>query len=66
MKARLEVKGMHCASCEMLVSEALEEIGVRSNPSHEKGTVEVEFDGSEKTLDNIRKAINHEGYEVIG
>ena len=65
MKTKLEVKGMHCTSCEMLVSEALEEIGIKSNPSHMSGTVEIEFNGSGKTLNQIINTINQEGYEVI-
>jgi copper chaperone len=64
-KIALNVKGMHCASCEMLIQEALVDIGARKvDASHKKGTVQVEFDDSKITLDKIKEAIKKEGYEV--
>ncbi len=60
----LYVEGMHCKSCEMIVKDVLEEIGVESKVSHENGTVEVTFDDEKVSLDEIKKAIKGEGYEV--
>ena len=64
MKTELRVKGMHCKACEMLVTEALEETGVRSEASHSKGIVSVDFNENETTLEEIKKVIAKEGYEV--
>lgn len=62
----LKVEGMHCRSCEMILEETLDDLGVNdSKISHEKGEVKVTFDESLTTLEQIRKAIEKEGYEVI-
>jgi len=62
----LYVEGMHCKSCEMLVEDALEELGVKKTEvSHEKGTVKVTFDEEKVSLGDIKKAIKGEGYEVM-
>jgi copper chaperone CopZ len=60
----LMVKGMHCNSCEMIVKDVLEEMGVDSEVSHEKGVVKVTFNEAEKGLDEIKQAIRKEGYGV--
>lgn len=65
MKIKLKVKGMHCPSCEILVNEALEDLGVKSESSHKAGTVEAEFDETKVSPEQIKRAIKDEGYEVI-
>jgi copper chaperone CopZ len=66
MELKLNVKGMHCTSCEMLIKESLEETdGVRSAKAHFKdGKVIVSFD--EKRIDEakIKEIIKKEGYTV--
>ncbi len=64
MRMVLDVRGMHCKSCEMLIKDVLEEIGIKSDVSHEMGTVTVVFDENKITKDQIREAIANEGYEV--
>lgn len=66
-KKIFKTKGMHCKSCEMLVSDSISEIkGVASvKADHAKNTVEVEF-GSPATEDQIKKAIEREGYAITG
>jgi uncharacterized protein len=67
MKTKFNVKGMHCKSCEMLISEGVSEIaGVKSvKADHKKGFAEVEYDEKKANEKMIKDAIKKEGYEVI-
>ena len=67
MKKNFKVNGMHCASCEMLVKDSLDEAdGVKkAEASYAKGTVSVEFDEAKISEDKIRTIIKKEGYEVL-
>jgi copper chaperone CopZ len=60
------VKGMHCTSCEMLITDSLSEMaGIKkAEASHKKGVVKVEFDESKVKAPDIKKIIAAEGYEV--
>lgn len=61
MTTTLQVKGMHCTSCEALIKEVLEEEGARHiKANHKDGT--IRFEG----LDPQKAAalIAAEGYEV--
>jgi copper chaperone CopZ len=60
MKTTLTIKGIHCKSCEMLIKDALEEIGVK-DATFNKDQLTIESDIS---LEKIKKAIRSEGYEV--
>jgi copper chaperone CopZ len=64
MKKELKIKGMHCKSCKMLIEDALDDLGVKSNVDNEKGTAVIEFDESKITLEEIEKVIVKEGYQV--
>jgi copper chaperone len=66
MKSEIQVTGLHCSGCEMVVTEALEEMdGVMvAKASHETGTVDVEFDDTKVTLDAIKSVIEEQGYRV--
>ena len=64
MKAKIKVQGMHCKSCVMLISDALDDIGVKATVDVKSGEVVVEFDDSKTSLDSIKKAIRAEGYKV--
>jgi copper chaperone CopZ len=64
-KEVLNVSGMHCNSCKMLIEDVLGEIGVKSYAAVDKGAVAVEYDDSEPGIaDKIRKAIEGEGFKV--
>ena len=67
MEKVIEIKGMVCGHCEAHVKKALEALeGVASaEASHEKGTAVVQLSGS---VDDaaLKKAVEEEGYEVIG
>jgi len=64
MKAKLNVKGMHCKSCEVLIKDALQDEGVKANVNVNKGEVSIEFDESKIKLDKIKSIIKKEGYKV--
>ncbi|VVB53631.1 Heavy-metal-associated domain protein [uncultured archaeon] len=63
---KLEVKGMHCHSCEMLIEDSLAEVaGVRKvKADHKAGLVRITADDS-VNLNAVKKAIVKEGYEVV-
>jgi len=61
----LEIEGMHCRSCEMIVQDELGDIGVESKASHESGEIEVTFDETKNSIDEIKKIIEKEGYKVL-
>ena len=65
-KITLNVKGMHCPSCEMLLTDSLEELeGVSNAKADSKsGIVEVDFDESKTDIDKIKSVIIKEGYEA--
>jgi len=65
-KKTLNVKGMHCKSCILLVKEALEEIGasninIKLDEKNQVGKLYYEFEGNES---KIISAIKKEGYEA--
>ena len=56
---------MHCKSCEVLLGDAFEEIGVtKSIIDSKKGTAIVEFDETSVSEEKIKKAIEDEGYKI--
>jgi copper ion binding protein len=62
-----DVKGMTCASCEEHVKHAVNELDgiVNVKASYEKANVEVQFDNTKTSKEQIEKAINATGYKVI-
>lgn len=66
MKKEIKVSGMRCLSCEMLVSEALEELeGVRhAKAFHQRRVIEVDYDPSKIDDDAIKQAMKVKGYSV--
>lgn len=66
MKTELHVTGMRCTGCELLVTEALEEMaGVqKAQASHETGVISVEYDETKVSLDSIRAVIESQGFSV--
>ena len=55
MKKEIQVSGMNCGSCEMLVTEALEDLEgvIDVNASHLKGIVSVDFDPNMVAITNM-------------
>ena len=64
-KIILNVKGMHCAACELLIKEALQDAGIKkTTASFKTGVIEIEFDESKVKEAKIKEAIQKEGYEI--
>lgn len=66
MEKSLKVKGMHCHSCERLLTMAIEDlynVSVKSI-SYEKGEVEIEYE-DEAQIEKVKKIIKENGYEVV-
>lgn len=61
-----EVRGMHCASCGMLVDDVVEDLdGVRrSQTTLRSRQAKVEFDPDRCTADDIVAAIAEAGYQA--
>ena len=65
MEKTLNVHGMHCKSCELLLNDVISEIpGVEKvSADSKKGIVKVLYK-DENTLNQIKNAIEKEGYKV--
>ena len=65
-KIKLEVEGMHCPSCEMLITDSIKELpGVAHAIAHHKtNIVEVSFDKTKTKKEDIIDVIKKEGYKV--
>jgi copper chaperone len=63
----LNVQGMSCDHCRMAVTRAVGALpGVTGvEVSLQEGTVKFSFDESRLPLDDVRRAIQGEGYEVV-
>jgi copper ion binding protein len=63
----LNVKGMHCKSCVMLIEEGVSDLNgvAKVKASLEKNKVDITFDESKVGEVAIRKAIVAEGYSVL-
>jgi|WetSurMetagenome_2_1015567.scaffolds.fasta_scaffold70559_2 copper chaperone len=66
MKCELNVSGMRCGGCELLVAEALGEIdGVeKAEASHVAGSVTVSYDPLKVTTEIIKTVIEEHGFKV--
>ncbi len=65
-KIKLNVAGMHCISCELLLEKGFEKIdGVHScDVSHKKGVVEVEC-SDDVSLSDLESVVKACGYQVV-
>jgi len=66
MKQAIRIAGMHCVSCEMLLSKEFQKLpGVTScHVSHRKGSAVIECDG-DLPRDQIKKIIHQYGYKML-
>ena len=65
MEKILKVKGMHCKSCEILLSDVLSEISGISKISidHKSGMLRFTYT-NESLLTEVKKVIEEQGYTV--
>lgn len=66
-KESLTVEGMSCGHCIKAIEGSVAKLdGVKSvQVSLEDKKVEVEFDGSQVKLDDIKETIDDQGYDVV-
>ena len=66
MKKEIQVSGMNCGSCEMLVTEALADLEgvIVVNASLLKGIVSVDFDPNMVNISTIATVIEEQGFKV--
>ncbi|RYM02142.1 copper chaperone CopZ [Sporolactobacillus sp. THM7-7] len=64
----LDVKGMSCGHCKMAVSGALKGLEGVSDVSVdlETGKVDVSYDASKVNIEQMKEAIEEQGYDVAG
>ncbi|MEM4554970.1 MAG: heavy-metal-associated domain-containing protein [Candidatus Anstonellaceae archaeon] len=63
-KVSLNVKGMHCSSCERLLQSAIEAIeGVESVTADAKGG-RVEVKGKNFDINQVKREIEKNGYKI--
>lgn len=65
-KIKLNIEGMHCPSCEILIGDALKELnGMKKvKINHKLGSADVEFDESQIGRIMIIETIKREGFKV--
>ncbi len=62
-KVQIKIRGMHCASCEVLIKDAFEEIKGVKKAEVKIGEATIETNG-EVSLDKIEQVIKQSGYEI--
>jgi copper chaperone CopZ len=66
-KKTFKLSGLHCASCNIVIEGELEDqLGVKAECSYHSQVVQVEFDPTKVTHDQIISIIEAQGYKVIG
>ena len=63
-KLKLNVDGMTCHACEMLIGDALSDLGVKAEIDSKAGTAEIDYDDSKINKDQIIGVIKEEGFKV--
>lgn len=64
-KVTLHVKGMSCSHCVNAVETAVRQAGASGSVDLASGTVTIEFDENAVTLDQLKQAIEDQGYDVV-
>jgi len=62
----IELEGMHCKSCELILKDELDSLNsvVCKSIDFKKGIAVVEFDESKIKFSKIKEAIEKEGYSI--
>ncbi|GFR39533.1 copper chaperone CopZ [Insulibacter thermoxylanivorax] len=61
----LQVNGMSCQHCVNAVETALKEIGASGKVDLANNAVTVDYDESKITLEQVKEAIEEQGYDVV-
>jgi copper chaperone len=60
----LKVEGMSCGHCVNSVESALKEIGAAGKVNLAAKSVDIEYDETKLSLEQIKEAIEDQGYDV--
>jgi copper chaperone CopZ len=64
-KIKLNIEGMTCHACEMLINDTLSDLGVKSSKVNvEAKTAEIDYDDSKINKEDIIEEIKKEGFKV--
>jgi copper chaperone CopZ len=63
-KKTYTIEGMHCTSCAMVIESDLEDIGVNATCSYAKQSLDVEFDETKVSDEQIHDVVKKSGYTV--
>jgi len=64
-KVTLHVKGMSCGHCVQAVEKAVRQAGASGSVDLAGGTVTIEYDEGAVTLEQLKQAIEDQGYDVV-
>ncbi|KFM99006.1 copper chaperone [Bacillus clarus] len=67
MTVTLNVEGMTCNHCKLAVTNALQELAGVNKVTVElqAGTVEVEYDEAKLNVEQLKDAIEEQGYDIV-
>ncbi|MDD2487221.1 MAG: sulfite exporter TauE/SafE family protein [Candidatus Gracilibacteria bacterium] len=65
-KIKINVAGMHCHSCEIILEKSIKKIpGIsKATANQAKGTIEIHYDGKEPSMKEIEKIVIESGYAL--
>ncbi|KIL36440.1 copper resistance protein CopZ [Cohnella kolymensis] len=61
----LKVQGMSCNHCVNSVEGAVKKLGAAAKVDLAAGAVDVQYDDNKLSLDDIKAAIEDQGYDVV-
>jgi Cu+-exporting ATPase len=64
-KKTLQLSGLHCTSCSLMIEGELEDMGVTARVNYAKQMADVEYDESVMDEKKIVGAIEKLGYKVV-
>ncbi|CAG5081484.1 Copper ion binding protein, CopZ [Thermobacillus xylanilyticus] len=64
-KVTLKVEGMSCGHCVNAVETAVKQAGAVGTVDLASGTVTIEYDENAVTLEQLKQAIEDQGYDVV-
>ncbi|MGF7029920.1 copper chaperone [Paenibacillus mucilaginosus] len=62
---QLKVEGMSCDHCVRAIEGALKEVGATGKVDLASGSVSVQYDEGKLKLEQIKEAIEDQGYDVV-
>lgn len=61
----LQVNGMSCQHCVRAIEDALKSLGATGKVNLDQGSVHIEYNESETSLESIKDTIEDQGYDIV-